>query len=103
MKENVKEVCYWVVFVLGINMETGKRHYSFLTLHAKNRFQVIQEVPKLLPENPEYVKQDGTLIPHQIVLMQQIKPEQHEMYLQCFVETVQEMNQNIRMTHCHVA
>lgn len=90
---------YWVAFVVGVNMETGKKHYSFLAFNATNRFNAMRAIEQSLPENPEYIRPDGTLIPHQTVLLQQIKPELHSKYLECFIETVEELHNNASISH----
>lgn len=84
-----KEKTLWMVIVMAQNEETGMVISSFLTVRAANRFGAQVAVTRVVSENQEYVKKDGTARPFRFVELRQVQEKQLPFHQAAFTESFQ--------------
>jgi hypothetical protein len=59
---------------------------SFLSFWADNRFKALEAIKGMLPDNPKWLTEDGSLYPFTILALHQCKPHEASMYAQEYTE-----------------
>jgi hypothetical protein len=64
---------FWAAVVFCHDVDSGQLVGSFLSFHAQNRYKALEFVRGALPDNPQYLDNEGKLRPFQLLDLRQIK------------------------------